>query len=257
MPENTVVTFDPVSHGPSCDILVAEDSPTQAEHIRFALEERGHTVRLARNGRQALDFVRDRPPTMVISDIIMPEMDGYALCRALKGDPSTRSIHVILLTTLSEPEDILLGLDCGADNFISKPFVPSVLLERIDYYLQNDELRRKREGGEELDIILRGKHIRVTAHRTQILDLLLSAFDMALRKSEELERTNRELKRAQAARDLQGRILRICARCKKIQDDHGEWIPIEEYLRACTPLSFTHDFCMECHDELVRPGKRT
>lgn len=240
------------------DILVVEDSPTQAEIVRYALEGRGYRVRIARNGRMGLDLVRERPPTIAISDIIMPEMDGYAFCRALKGDPATRHIPVILLTMLSEPDDIIRGLDCGADNFICKPFVDSMLLSRIDYFLENDELRRREDERDgPVEIVLRGERVRVDAHRSQILDLLLSAFDMALRKNEELERANRELKRARMVGTLPEEALRICARCKKIQDDRGDWIPIEEYLRAWANLAFTHEFCGDCSGLLSRPPGRT
>ena len=73
-----------------CRVLVAEDSPTQAERLRLLLEGEGYTVDIARNGRDGLARVRSRPPDLVISDVVMPEMDGYALCEAVKASNETR-----------------------------------------------------------------------------------------------------------------------------------------------------------------------
>lgn len=209
------------------DILLVEDSPTQAALILHALEERGHRVRPARNGQQALDLARERAPSLVVSDIMMPGMDGYALCRALKGDEATRGVPVILLTTLNEPADIVRGIECGADNFICKPFSAEVLLERIDFFLQNGVLRRN-----------------------QMFELLHASLDALRRKHESLERSYHELRKISACGRGHADAVRICARCKKVQDDRGEWIPVEDYFREAEGLAFTHEFCRECGDGL-------
>src|SRR5437764_14165455 len=100
------------------EVLIAEDSPTQAEHLRYLLEENGCKVTVARNGTEALAAAHERKPTLLISDILMPEMDGYALCKEIKAHETLRNIPVILLTSLSTSVDIITGLECGADNFI-------------------------------------------------------------------------------------------------------------------------------------------
>src|SRR3990170_9014172 len=124
------------------EILVVEDSPTQAEQLKHILEQHDYSVSVANNGKEALSLINKHKPTIVISDIIMPEMDGYQLCRQIKADENLTNIPVILLTSLSDPEDIVRGLECGADNFITKPYDEKYLLSRIQYILISDELRK-------------------------------------------------------------------------------------------------------------------
>ena len=127
------------------EILIAEDSPTQAEKLRSLLEEHGYTVVTAPDGKQALALARRRKPTLVISDVMMPEMGGFELCREIKGDEQLKDVPVILLTSLSDVRDIMQGLECGADNFIRKPYEDRYLLARIDYLLMNLELRKSQK----------------------------------------------------------------------------------------------------------------
>src|ERR1051325_5715625 len=97
------------SAGPT-RILIAEDSPTQAQRLVHILEQHGFSVTSAPNGRLALEAARRSKPMLVISDVIMPEMDGYELCRQVKADPSLSDVPVILVTTLSDPADVIRGL---------------------------------------------------------------------------------------------------------------------------------------------------
>ena len=124
------------------EILIVEDSATQREQLQHLLEEHDYAVVAAINGKEALAAAQCRRPTLIISDIIMPELDGYGLCKAVKSDDKLKDIPVILLTTLADPRDILKGLECGADNFIRKPYEEKYLLSRIDYMLMNLELRK-------------------------------------------------------------------------------------------------------------------
>src|SRR5437667_6699308 len=123
------------------EILIVEDSLTQAAHLKSMLEEHDFKVIVTSNGREALDALRQHKPTLVISDIAMPEMDGYELCRRIRADEQLAELPVILLTALSEPEDVFKGLECGSDNFIPKPCEPGQLLARIHYLLANVQLR--------------------------------------------------------------------------------------------------------------------
>jgi CheY-like chemotaxis protein len=99
-------------------ILIVEDSLTQAGRLKCLLEKNGHPVIVAANGKEALSLLGTRKPDLIISDIIMPEMDGYQLCKQIKSDENLKDIPVILLTALSDPKDVLKGLECNADNFI-------------------------------------------------------------------------------------------------------------------------------------------
>ncbi|HJV52536.1 MAG TPA: response regulator, partial [Noviherbaspirillum sp.] len=98
------------------DILVVEDSETQAGQIAHLLETAGYRVRVARNGREGLAQARAVKPTLVVSDIAMPEMDGFAMCQEIKKDSGLKDVPVILLTALTSLYDVIKGLDCGADN---------------------------------------------------------------------------------------------------------------------------------------------
>src|SRR5712671_6277677 len=106
-------TLKPV--GPPVEILIAEDSPTQAQRLQHILERHGYHVTLSANGRHALEMARRRKPTLIISDVVMPEMDGYELCRRVKSDAGLADVPLILVTTLSDPQDVIRGLECRAD----------------------------------------------------------------------------------------------------------------------------------------------
>src|SRR5262245_45889048 len=121
-------------------VLIAEDSPTQALRLQNMLEKNGFSVTVATNGREALEALQTLRPALVISDIQMPEMDGYELCSRVKADPQKRDIPLILLTSLSAPQDIIRGLECGADNFVVKPYNNDFLLARIRTVLANRDL---------------------------------------------------------------------------------------------------------------------
>ena len=174
-------------------ILIAEDSATQREQLQHMLEEHGFAVASAANGRQALEAARRRKPTLIISDIVMPELDGYGLCKALRGDESLKEIPVILLTSLADAHDVIFGLECGADNFIRKPYQANYLLQRIDYLLMNLELRRNQKMRVGIEISLGGQRHFITAERQQILDLLISTYEQATHINKELAAREGEL----------------------------------------------------------------
>ncbi|HEX6707319.1 MAG TPA: hybrid sensor histidine kinase/response regulator [Albitalea sp.] len=171
------------------EILLVEDSATQAARLRYLMESNGYRTRLAGNGRQALQAMRERKPGLVLSDVVMPEMDGYQLCRTIKSDPLLRETPVILVTSLTDPKDIVSGLECGADNFVRKPYADDYLLKRIQHVLINQELRRNDVNRMELGIMvyLGGQKHFINAERQQILDLLISTYEQAVSVNEELQ----------------------------------------------------------------------
>ncbi|MGH8762552.1 MAG: EAL domain-containing protein [Nitrosospira sp.] len=175
------------------EILLAEDSPTQAEKLRYLLEEHSYMVVAVANGKQALAAARLRKPTLIISDVMMPEMDGFVLCGEIKRDEQLKDIPVILLTSLSDIRDIIKGLECGADNFIRKPYEDQYLLSRIDYLLINHELRKNQTMQMGMEIYLGGQKHFITAERQQIVDLLISIYEDAVHLNEELHVRQREL----------------------------------------------------------------
>lgn len=174
-------------------ILIVEDSPTQAEKLKYMLEKHGYRVRSAGNGREALASLGREKPITVISDIVMPEMDGYELCRRIKANQEFHEIPVILLTSLSDPEDVIMGLECGADFFIMKPYNETFLLSRIQHILANRTLRDLNGVRMGLEIFFRGKKYFINSDRLQILNLLLSTYENAIQKNHELADATEEL----------------------------------------------------------------
>lgn len=176
-------------------ILVVEDSPTQAAELQFLLESNGCKVTLARNGQEALNSLDQFRPTLVLSDIVMPEMDGYTLCRKIKQKKQWADIPIILVTALADARDVIRGLTSGADNFIVKPFSEKYLLSRIQYFLINNELRSHERMQLGFEVLLDGERHFITSSRQQILDLLISTYEQGIRLNTELREKHDELRR--------------------------------------------------------------
>ncbi|MGB0599664.1 MAG: SpoIIE family protein phosphatase [Rubripirellula sp.] len=179
------------------ELLIAEDSRIQAKMLKLKLEEAGYSVRHAKNGREALEMTREKRPDLIVSDIEMPEMDGYEYCEAVKSDPELKSIPLILLSTLSDAEDIIRGLHVGADNYVTKPFDPAFLLSRVSDLLNTPLEDESEDSTQVLNVKLAGKDYRVKAGKQQVLNLLVSTFENAVGKNKELLTTNEELSVAQ------------------------------------------------------------
>lgn len=182
-------------------ILIAEDSPTQAEQLRYVLEQQGYQVSVAQNGLLALQMASELHPTLIVSDVVMPEMNGYELCRKIKADPVLHDTPVILVTTMSDPEDVIRGLECGADNFFLKPYDNDSLLSRVRYVLVNREMRGADESGMGVEIYFNGQRHFITADRLQILNLLMSTYEAAIQRNKELNRNKEELQLLNAKLD--------------------------------------------------------
>ena len=112
-------------------ILVVEDEEDIRELLRYNLAKEGYQVACAASGEEAVKAATAAPPDLVLLDLMLPGMDGLEVCRPLKGEPRTRSIPIIMLTAKGEEADIVTGLELGADDYVTKPFSPRVLLARI------------------------------------------------------------------------------------------------------------------------------
>ena len=170
-------------------VLIAEDSATQAQRLTHILEAQGYRVTCAANGKLALDMARRQKPSLVISDVVMLEMNGYELCAQLKDDPKLADVPVILVTTLSDPQDVIRGLACRADNFVLKPYDADHLLRRVQFVLVNSHMRQNEQPGMGLEIVFSGQKHFITADRLQILNLLLSTYEAAIQRNRELSTT--------------------------------------------------------------------
>jgi len=177
------------------DILIAEDSPTQAVQLEHLLQTQGYRVEVATNGINALLAARKHKPTLVIADVDMPAMDGYEMCRGFKQDEHLRNVPVILLTSLTDPGDVLRGLEVGADYYVTKPYQPEYLLSRVREILINLPANAAPAPASPIEIVVNGRPLAITADRRQILTLLLSTYSDAVQRNTELIRSQRELTR--------------------------------------------------------------
>lgn len=202
----------------SIEILVVEDSPTQAEALKHLLEKQDYQVTTAANGKQALVAAHEHKPTLIISDIVMPEMDGYALCKTVKSDKRLKDIPVILLTLLANAQDVVKALECGANNFIRKPYDEKYLLARIRYILVNRKLRRTQKMRMGVEIHLSGRKHFITYERQQMVDLLISIYEEAVRMNGELKARQKELARSNQSLNGLYRIAEGLNRCTSEQE---------------------------------------
>ncbi len=164
-------------------ILVVEDEDDIRELLRYNLSKEGYRVAGAASGEEALDLCSSDPPDLVLLDLMLPGLDGLEVCRRLKGKPHTRELPIIMLTARNEEADIIVGLELGADDYITKPFSPRVLLARIKAVLRRRE-GRPPEAGETLrmkdlvidpgrhEVRLAGQPLELTRTEFSLLHLL-------------------------------------------------------------------------------------
>ncbi|MFY9327561.1 MAG: HD domain-containing phosphohydrolase [Georgfuchsia sp.] len=177
----------------SATILIVEDSPVQAELLRRELERAGYGILTASNGVEGLAMVKAQRPDAVVSDINMPLMDGYTMCHAIRHDDALKATPVILLTMLSDPQDVVRGLSAGADGYVTKPYNVPSLIARIESLLAYppdpppDVERRK------ITYRLAGESHTVDAHGQRILNLLISTYENAVLQNRELALTQQAL----------------------------------------------------------------
>ncbi len=177
-------------------VLVAEDSPTQAERLRLVLEENGFEVTVARDGAEALDSIAQDRPDLVVSDVMMPRMNGYQMCRAVKSDPVLNTLPVLLLTTLQDPEEVLEGLESGADYYITKPYEESMLVERMRTLLAHPPTPDSElESESTIEMVLPSGMREVRSTRRRMLNVLLSTYENAVRQNHELTLARESLQR--------------------------------------------------------------
>mgnify|MGYP006289587203 CR=1 FL=1 len=135
-------------------VLVVDDEEDILELIQYNLEKEGYTVKTVKTGEECLSIVGKLSPEIVVLDLMLPGLDGLEVCKRLKQSEPTRSIPVLMLTAKSEDSDIVSGLELGADDYITKPFSPKVLIARV-----RAVLRRSSEQGVE-----RPKETKIRIH---------------------------------------------------------------------------------------------
>ncbi|MCS0638525.1 response regulator transcription factor [Streptomyces sp. LP05-1] len=167
----------------SARILVAEDDEKQSRLIRIYLEREGNAVRVVADGRSALEEARATRPDLIVLDVMLPHVDGLDVCRILRAEPGTEDVPILLLTARTTEEDMLLGLDLGADDYLTKPYSPRELTARVRALLRRARKSAPaspaplRVGDVELDtarfeVRVAGRPVALTSKEFAILETL-------------------------------------------------------------------------------------
>jgi signal transduction histidine kinase len=175
-------------------ILIVEDSPTQAQLLRDLLDGQGYQSMVASCGKEALEFLEDHEPDLIFTDVVMPEMDGYELTRTIKESEALSHIPVIMLTSLSDPEDVVRALDAGLDFYLTKPFDQQHLLSKVESVLGSPSVKRDGEIRQAVEVAIGGKTHEVRLSPGHFLNLLVSTYENAVWMNDKLLRTQLELR---------------------------------------------------------------
>lgn len=122
-------------------ILVVDDNPQNLQFLGNLLSENGYEVAVAENGIQAMDFVNNKNPDLILLDIIMPEMNGFEVCKKIKSNKSTMHIPIIFLTARNDTDSIVEGFEVGGTDYVTKPFNKIELLARVKTHIEVKILR--------------------------------------------------------------------------------------------------------------------
>ncbi|MFP3928499.1 MAG: response regulator transcription factor [Desulfobacteraceae bacterium] len=144
-------------------ILVVDDEEDILELVRYHLEREHHRVSLASSGEEAIEKIRSQPPHLVILDLMLPGIDGLETARIIKADPLTKDISIIMLTAKGEEVDVVTGLELGADDYVTKPFSPRVLVARVKTVL------RRRKTPVDEDSVIRIHNLVIHPGRREVL----------------------------------------------------------------------------------------
>ncbi len=149
-------------------LLVVEDEQDLLELLKYNLEREGYRVTPAESGEKALRAARTEAPDLVVLDIMLPGMDGLEVCRGLKAAEDTAHVPIVMLTAKTEEADVVTGLEMGADDYITKPFSPRVLLARVKAVLRRKGLESSDPGLPEESIQIRDLSIRPDRHEVTV-----------------------------------------------------------------------------------------
>ncbi len=164
-------------------VLVVDDEEDILELVRYNLAREGYKVRCVASGEEALEAARQDVPGLIVLDLMLPGLDGLEVCRILRRDPKTAHIPIVMLTAKGEEADVVAGLELGADDYVTKPFSPRVLLARIKAVLRRRSAREPEESmtlqvgdivinPQRHEVLVRGKPVTLTYVEFRLLHYL-------------------------------------------------------------------------------------
>jgi two-component system NtrC family sensor kinase len=195
MTELPILPAEPSISGTSAPtILIVEDSLIQKELLRRIIEDAGYAVQVAANGAEGLALASAHPPAVVVTDVNMPVMDGYEMCQAMREQRALETLPVILLTSLSDTQDVIRGLNAGADCYVTKPYDKALLLACIQSLLTQPRAERRPVDSKPMQVSLGGQiHLVTPRDNQQVLNLLVSTYESAVLQNRELCKTQETL----------------------------------------------------------------
>ena len=191
-------------------VLIVDDEPLSVKILCHHLENY-YTIMLAHSGREALEMISHTAPDIILLDLLMPEMDGYEVYKAIRLLPALDGIPVLFITALPDVECEAMGLEMGASDYIHKPFSADLVRLRIKNHLAFSQAR-----------------------------------SLLLQRSTELQSLNTKLNATLARVKLLEGIIPICAYCHKIRDDKHIWNQLEQYISKHSEAKFSHGICPDC-----------
>jgi len=164
-------------------ILIVEDEKDIVKMLEYNLKKDGYSTLSARNGEDAIDSAKRSQPNLILLDLMLPGMDGLEVCRTLKAERKTSNIPIIMLTAKSQESDKIVGLELGADDYVTKPFSPRELIARIKAVLRRGKEKLPelfKLGGLEIDfskiaVTVKDKPVELTAKEFELLKTLIKA----------------------------------------------------------------------------------
>jgi PleD family two-component response regulator len=196
-------------------VLVVDDHAENVHLLSRILRLEGYNVETATNGLEALASVQTSLPDLIILDIMMPGMDGFEVCKHLKAEEPTRDVPVIFISALGASTEKIQGFAAGGVDYVTKPFHAKEVLARVRTHLAIRRLQKQLET-----------------------------------RNADLQKRNAELQEALDTIQTLSGLIPICAWCgRRIEDEEGQWVTVEDYVEAHSTATFTHGMCPACYEK--------
>jgi CheY-like chemotaxis protein len=251
-------------------ILIVDDLDINRKLLRVTLEAEDHTTLEAADGVEALQILDREKVDAIISDILMPNMDGFRFCHELRHRDDLKHLPLIHYTsTYTSPGDRQLSQTVGADKYLTKPASAEVILRTLAEAVRHAADRKEAQSDtayimkaysvtlvkklEERNLELEQALIELRRANYSLCELNNSLERRVKERTVELETTNRELSNALSEVKVLNNLLPTCSYCRKIRDDKDYWQSVEAYISRHTDTRFSHGICPECFEQHVRP----